>query len=61
MKSMFYNCSNLISLNLTIFNTFNVTNMKGMFQYGKFISLNLSNFDTSNVKDMSYISGVIRI
>ena len=43
----------LTSLDLSNFNTNNVTNMRGMF-YGcsSLNSLNLSNFNTINVKDM---------
>ena len=31
MSGMFYNCENLTELNLSSFNTNNVTNMSGMF------------------------------
>ena len=40
-------------INLSSFNTSNVTFMQGMFNYcEKLTSLNLSNFDTSNVTNM---------
>ena len=50
---MFGNCSSLTSLNLSNFNTNNVTNMYGMFyDCSSLTSLNLSNFNTNNVTDM---------
>ena len=53
MYCMFYNCSSLTSLNLSNFNTNNVTNMKDMFSYcSSLTSLNLSYFNTNNVSDM---------
>ena len=50
---MFYNCKNIIKLDLSSLETDNVTNMSYMF-YGcsKITDLNLSSFDTENVKDM---------
>ncbi len=53
---MFYNCTSLISLNLSNFNANIVTNMSYMF-YNCFslISLNLSNINTYNVTNMSYM------
>lgn len=50
---MFYGCLNLTSLDLSNFDTSNVTNMHGMFAYCNITYLDLSNFDTSNVKDMA--------
>ena len=51
--SMFYNCSVLASLDLSGFDTSNVTNMYGMFyNCSSLTSLDLSNFDTSNVANM---------
>ena len=51
---MFSNCSSLTSLNLSNFNTNNVTNMDSMFYYcSSLTSLNLSNFNTNNVTDMA--------
>ena len=53
---MFYYVHSLTSLNLSNFNTTNVTNMSSMFYYvHSLTSLDLSNFDTSNVTDMSYM------
>ncbi|MBO4430468.1 MAG: BspA family leucine-rich repeat surface protein [Bacteroidaceae bacterium] len=54
MYMMFYECSNLISLDLGNFNTENVTDMSDMFNYCSALkSLNVSNFDTKNVTNMS--------
>lgn len=49
---MFYNCKAQI-LDLSGFNTSNVTDMQGMFFECKAQTLDLSNFNTSNVTDMS--------
>ncbi|MBR3198658.1 MAG: BspA family leucine-rich repeat surface protein, partial [Bacilli bacterium] len=50
MTFMFYKCSNLTSLNLTSFDTSNVTNMTAMFSNcSGLIDLDVSSFDTSNV------------
>ena len=52
-NSMFSYCLNLINLDLSNFNTQNVTNMSYMFQgCGSLINLNLSNFNTQNVTYM---------
>ena len=51
---MFYECKSLTNINLSNFNTQNVTNMNNMFEgCGSFTSINLSNFNTHNVTDMS--------
>ena len=51
---MFYQCSNLTNLDLSNFNTQNVTNMSWMFDCCESLTnLNLSNFNTQNVTDMS--------
>ena len=51
---MFQGCNSLKELNLSNFNTDNVTNMNLMFAFcGSLESLNLSNFYTSKVVDMS--------
>ena len=56
MSYMFFRCSSLTSLNLSNFNTNNVTNMGCMFfKCSSLISLNLSNFNTNNVTNMSYM------
>ena len=53
MDEMFYGCSGLTSLNVSNFNTVNVTAMDEMF-YGcsGLTSLDVSNFNTSNVTAM---------
>ena len=53
MSSMFWFCSDLTSLDLSNFDTSNVTDMSDMFVGGVFTSLDLSNFNTSNVTNMS--------
>ena len=51
---MFYKCSSITSLNLSGFDTSNVTNMSGMFQKCSSITtLDLSSFNTENVTTMS--------
>ena len=54
MSYMFYKCSSLESLELSLWNTTNVEDMFSMF-YGctNLKSLDLTSFDTSNVKHMS--------
>ena len=53
MKYMFNDCSSLISINLSSFNTELVTDMSYMFnKCSSLTSLNLSNFNTSLVKYM---------
>ena len=56
---MFDGCGSLTSLDLSSFNTFNVTSMNSMFYYcGSLTSLDLSSFNTSNATDMgSMFSG----
>ena len=50
---LFYGCNNLTNLDLSKFNTQNVTNMSNMF-YGcnSLTNLNLNNFNTQNVTNM---------
>ena len=56
MSNMFYGCSSLKELNLSYFNTNNVTNMNGMFyRCSSLKELNLNNFNTNNVINMSYM------
>ena len=51
---MFFNCKSLTNLNLSNFNTQNVTNMESMFGGCKSLTnLNLSNFNTQNVTNMA--------
>ena len=54
MSSMFNNCRALISVDLSGFDTSNVTGMGRMFYFCTALtSLDLSGFDTSNVTDMN--------
>ena len=56
MADMFYNCSNLTSLDVSGFDTSKVTNMSAMFySCSNLTSLDVSGFDTSNVTTMSYM------
>ena len=49
-------CSSLKSINLSSFNTINVTNMIRMFdECSSLKSIDLSSFNTNNVTDMSYM------
>ena len=53
---MLYNCSKLISIDTTGWDTSNVTNMNSMFEYCESLTtLDVSNWDTSNVTDMGYM------
>ena len=53
MEMMFYNSSNLTSLDVSNFNTSNVTDMRGMFDgCSRLTNLDVSNFNTSNVTSM---------
>ena len=53
MSSMFYGCKTLLILNVSNFNTSNVTNMGSMFgDCDSLISLDLSSFDTCNVTNI---------
>ena len=56
MYCMFYECTNLTTLDTSNWDTSNVTNMSQMFSYcTNLTSLDLSNFDTSNVTNMEYM------
>ena len=56
MRSMFYNCSSLSSLDLSNFDTSKVTDMAYMFNGCiSLTSLNITNFDTSNVQSMNFM------
>ena len=62
MSSMFYNCSSLISLNLSNFNTSLVNNMSSMFYNCSLLSyLDLSSFNTSRVSNMYSMFGKCKI
>ena len=53
LESMFYNCFNLISIDLSNIDTSNVNSTHNMFKgCSSLKSLNLSNFNTENVIDM---------
>lgn len=56
MSDMFYECSNLTSLNLTHFKTQNVRKTDGMFaRCSKITSLDLSDFDMSALVSAAYM------
>ena len=56
MASMFNGCSSLKEINLSNFNTNNVTDMAYMFTgCSSLKDLNLSNFNTNNVTNMEYM------
>ncbi len=56
MNGMFYECTNLKSLDLHNFNTENVQDMSWMFcDCSSLISLDVSNFNTDNVEDMGFM------
>ena len=67
MCEMFHQCKSIVSLDVSSFDTSNVTNMSRMFACGKYNAttleyessltsiVGLSNFDTSNVTDMSFM------
>ena len=53
---MFYDCSNLTSVNFKDFDTSNITDMNHMFSYcNRLTSMDVSGFDTSNVTDMRFM------
>ena len=52
MYAMFSHCQNLSSLDLSKFNTANVTDMSWMFSDCQLSSLDLSNFNTEKVREM---------
>ena len=55
-SGMFFNCTNLTSLDLRDFDTSKVTNMGYMFQdCNKLTNLDLSSFNTSQVNNMEYM------
>ena len=56
MSFMFANCNQLTLLDVSSFDTQNVTNMSSMFTLCKHITnLDISNFNTETVTDMSYM------
>jgi len=53
MSGMFCECSSLTNINLSKFNTNNVTDMSGMFcECSSLTNINLSNFNTNHVNNM---------
>ena len=55
-SKMFFSCKKIKSLDLSGFNTSNVTNMDRMFNLNQALtSINLSNFNTDNVITMQYL------
>ena len=55
-KNMFYHCSNLKNIDLSSFDTKDVTDMSNMFAgCGNLTNLNLSSINTDKVTDMSYM------
>ena len=51
---IFRECSSLTNINLSNFNTNNVTDMRGMYRgCSSLTNINLSNFNTNKVTDMS--------
>ena len=53
---MFYRCSSLTNIDLSNFNTNNVTDMGCMFyKCSSLTNINLSNFNTNNVTNMEYM------
>ena len=56
MNNLFLMCQSLKELNLSNFNTDNVTHMNYMFyKCSSLKELNLSNFNTNNVTNMRYM------
>ena len=56
MRAWFYGCSHLTKVDLSNFDTSNVTNMEKMFyECSALTELDVSNFNTSNVTDMGYM------
>ena len=56
MRCMFYDCKNLKSLDLSNFNTSDVSDMSYMFaNCEKLKSLDISSFNTSNATNIDYI------
>ena len=54
MDYIFYNCNNLISLDISYLNTSSVLRMYDLFyNCSNLISVDLTNFDTSSAKNMA--------
>ena len=53
---LFYDCDNIINIDLSSFNTKNVTNMSSMFDNCENLTnINLSSFDTKNITEMNFM------
>jgi surface protein len=62
MYGMFLNCTRLTSLNVSSFNTANVTKMNNMFNNcASLTELDISNFDMTNVTDMTNVHDIYGI
>jgi len=61
MSYMFYLSTKLTDLDTTDWNTTNVTNMKGLFNYARVANPDVSNWDVSNVTDMSSLFNEARV
>ena len=61
MSYMFYRCSSLTEIDISGFDTSNVTSMIGMFYYcSNLTNLDLSGFDTRKVKSsIQMLDGVV--
>ena len=59
MGWMFYDCENLKILNMSSFDTSNVTAAYYMFSYSGLEQLDISNFDLSALEDSEYYIGSI--
>lgn len=56
MSHIFYRCFEVTNLNLSNFNTVNVTDMNSMFEgCNTLLNINLSSFKTEKCKDMAYM------
>lgn len=56
MNQLFFNCASLQTLDVSNFNTSNVTIMSSMFRNCPSLqTLDISNFDMSNVTNMNYM------
>ena len=56
LRFMFYDCPDIIEIDLSKFNSSQVTNMAAMFyQCSNLISINFENFDTSQVSEMGSV------
>jgi len=60
-QSTFNSCSNIIDIDLSSFDTKNVTNMSHIFrEYFNLSHINLSNFDTKNIINMKFMFGYFK-